>query len=201
MSAMNQENRLSIINGYAEWMDDLLRKGREGEDSIWYGNLVTLMFDHISGDFERQKAVMFDETERVYSTLVRHLVRNTRSKAGRAKLPIAVFTLDLPAKKSPERSSQAILHDVKINNGLHVHGVMLIRIDTRLRRTLNMHVAEDSKYYPEYIRDDRPLRRIHVEPIRSFAGEVTDYALKSLKWKLPDLDNICVFPKAPSELS
>jgi hypothetical protein len=87
------------------------------------------------------------------------------------------------------------LADVKINDGLHVHGVMLIRIDTRLRRTLNMHLAQDSKYYPEYVRDDRPLRRIHVEPIRSFGGDVTDYALKSLKWKLPDLDNVLVFPR------
>ncbi len=192
---MTLENRLSVINGYAEWMDELLTRGREGEDDIWYGNLVTLMFDHISGDFERRKAVMFDETERVYSTLVPHLVRHPKSKSGHAKLPIAVFALDLPGKKTSERSSQAILRDVNINGGLHVHGLVLIRTDTRLRRTLNMHMAEDSKYYPEYVRDDRPLREIQVEPIRSFPDEVTDYALKSLKWKLPDLDNILVLPK------
>ena len=29
---------------------------------------------------------------------------------------------------------------------------------------------------------------------------MTDYTLKSLKWRIPDLDNVLIFPKTLSEL-
>jgi hypothetical protein len=86
-----------------------------------------------------------------------------------------------------ELSARAMLAEVTINDGLHLNGIMLTRIDTRLRVPLNMHLDPNGQHYQEYVHDGRPLRRIHV--------------LKSLKWRIPDLDNVLIFPKTLSELS
>lgn len=186
-------NRLRLISQYTRWLDDLVNHGRD--DDLYYGSLVTLMFDHVSGDFSRRRSIMLDEADRVYNTLIRHCVRNTRSPSQRKKLPIALFALDnkLGSFKRP-RSIR--LHNA--NDGLHVHGVVLVHVNCRLRRHLADHIGAHENHY---VRDDRPLSRIHLRPIRSAADETTDYALKSLKGKLPDIDNLIVLPKARSELS
>jgi hypothetical protein len=51
-------------------------------------------------------------------------------------------------------------------------------IDTRLRRTLAMHIKAD---YREYVRPGFPLRRIDVRPISHRLDNVADYCFKTLK--------------------
>jgi hypothetical protein len=194
-----QQHRLSVLYAYADWIRRMLETPQGSE--LYYGNFVTLMFDHIPGNEERRTRIMFDEAERLYSTLVCHLVRNPRSEEGRKKLPKAIFALDGGgSRKKVDMSTRAVLADLNVNGGLHLHGIMLVPTETRLRESIKMHFDRNSRHHSSYVRDDRPLRRIHVEPIRSTPEIATDYALKSLK-EMVDLDNILVLPKSQSELS
>ena len=158
------------------------------------------MFNHIPGNFQQKWAVMSDEANWVYSTLIRHVVHNPRSPSQAAKLPTWIVAPDYQIKKKHGMSAKAILAEVKINDGLHLNGIMLMRIDTRLRVTLKMHLDPNSRYYQEYVREGYPLRRIHVEPVEETPKVMADYTLKSLKWRIPDLDHILIFPKTLSEL-
>jgi hypothetical protein len=143
---------------------------------------------------------MSDEADRVYSTLIRHVVHNPRSPTQAAKLPIWIVAPDYPMKKQDGMSRKVILAEVKINDGLHLNGIMLMRIDTRLRVTMKMHFDPRGENYCHYIKEGYPLRRIHVQPVEKTPKVMADYTLKSLKWRIPDLDHILIFPKTFSEL-
>jgi hypothetical protein len=191
-------HRLKIIGAYTDWVENLERFGRE--DQIYYASLVTLQFNHIPGDIRHRKLVMADEADRIYRTFLRHVLKNPRDPSKQHLLPIWILPFDLPTKKT-RGSPKAIMRDVTINDGLHLGGVMLISTETKMKQTLTMHMDWKSPYYPQYVRPDRPLRRLDVTPIElGEAGYVTDYAMKSLKWKIPDLDDLLIFPKALSEL-
>jgi|HubBroStandDraft_4_1064222.scaffolds.fasta_scaffold125373_2 hypothetical protein len=190
MSTTELNNRLRLINQYCQWIDQLIEHGRD--DDLWDGSLVSLMFDHISGGLSRRSSIMLDEVDRIYNTLIRHCVRDTRSPTQRKRLPIALFALD---NKLGAFNRNRRIRPLNSNDGLHVHGVVLVHLDCRLRVTLEMHVNQFSHYY---VRDDRPLRRFHVAPIRSAPGAAVDYTLKSLKAKFED-DELLVLPKSKSE--
>ena len=144
---------------------------------------------------------MADEADRVYSTLINHVVHNPRSPSQAAKLPVWIVAPDYPVKKQHKMSDKAVLAEVKINDGLHLNGIMLMQIDTRFRVTLKMHFDPNRKHYHKYVRDGYPLRRIHVEPVERRSDVMTAYTLKTLKWKIPQSsDKVLIFPKALSEL-
>ena len=198
MENSDHQIRLSIIQAWASWIERVAERQHRG--GIWCASDVTLMFNHIPGNFQQKWAVMSDEANRVYSTLIRHVVHNPRSPSQAAKLPTWIVAPDYQIKKKHGMSAKAILAEVKINDGLHLNGIMLMRIDTRLRVTLKMHLDPNSRYYQEYVREGYPLRRIHVEPVEETPKVMADYTLKSLKWRIPDLDHILIFPKTLSEL-
>ena len=199
MEKPDHQIRLSMIQAWSSWFEEATKRRYRGE--IWYASDLTLMFDHIPGDFRRKWMVMADEADRVYSTLIRHVVHNPRSPSQAAKLPIWIVAPDYQVKKQNGMSAKAILAEVKINDGLHLNGIMLMRIDTRLRVTLKMHFDPNGRNYRHYIKEGCPLRRIHVEPVEETPKVMADYTLKSLKWRIPDLDHILIFPKTLSELS
>ena len=98
-------------------------------------------------------------------------------------------------------SAKAVLAEAKINDGLHLNGIMLMRIDTRLCVPLKVHFDPNGDNYDHYVKEGYPLRRIHVEPVVKTPKVMADYTLKSLKWRIPDLDHILIFPKTLSELT
>jgi hypothetical protein len=121
----------------------------------------------------------------------------SKSPAGSKRLPILIAFPDFPIQKR-KRKPPARLLDVRINDGLHFHGIMLVNIDSRLKVRLDMHVGE---HYQRYVRPGDALKRIHIQPIADpTAKPATGYALKSLKWRIPDTDRIFIRPKALSEL-
>lgn len=186
------QRRLEIIRAYGQWLSDLERYGHKGE--IYYASHVTLMFKKIPGNSRRKYAVMADEADRIYATLLRHVVHDARTVRGQRKSPLWIVAPDLP------KSLKLSFPEFRLNDGLHLNGPMLIPIKTRMRETLWMHVQPGAKYYHEYVRPDRPLLRIHIQPIEFSPERMTDYAMKTLKFKIPDLDYIQVFPKSISEL-
>jgi hypothetical protein len=198
MEKTDHQIRLSMIQAWPSWIKTVVERQHRG--GIWYASDITLMFDHIPGSFQQKWAVMADEADRVYSTLTNHVVHNQRSPSQAAKLPIWIVAPDYPFKKKHGMSARATLAEVKINDGLHLNGIMLMRIDTRLRVTLKMYFDPNGDNYRHYIKEGDPLRRIHVEPVEETPKVMADYTLKTLKWRIPDLDHILLFPKTPSEL-
>ena len=191
-------HRLKIIKAYSDWLERLDRCG-DGKQ-VWYASLVTLKFNRIPGDFRKRTLVMSDEAERVYSTFIRHVVRNPRDPSKQHLLPIWILPRDLPAKKHAG-SPGAILREVSINEGLHLGGVMLMPTETRMRQSVACHFDWRGRYYKQYVRPDRPLWGINATPLElGDAGYVNDYAMKSLKWKIKDLDDLLIFPKSLTEL-
>jgi len=197
MNGYAYQNRLSVLSELSKWQTKVMEEGIG--DQIWYGSLVTLMFDHIPGPFELKCTIMYDEAARVYRTLVPHVVRNPRRPSSQSILPIWVIAPDYPVKKNQGKRG-AVLKDVRINDGLHLNGIMLLRTDTRLPVTPAMHFDARAPWYKEYVRPGFPLRRIDVQTISETPEIAADYSLKTLKSRIPDLDKLLILPKSLPEL-
>jgi hypothetical protein len=87
--------------------------------------------------------------------------------------------------------------DITINDGLHYHGIVLIRIDTRLKVGLDMYINQN---YQHFVKPGGPLRKIHIEPIDRTPAKAVDYVLKAIEWRIPDSNQMLILPKAVSEL-
>jgi hypothetical protein len=192
MYEISRERRFKIKSAYSNWVHEILKHG--WNDQLWNGFQVTFMFNHIAGSFGKKCDAMEDEIDRVYRTLVPQVERFPRSPAGSKRLPILVAFPDYPQRKL-ERSSHL---DVKINDGLHYHGVILVHTESRLKIGLDIHMA---KHESRYVREGDALRRIYIQPIdEPSAKTAVGYGFKALQWRIPDTDRIFIRPRAVSEL-
>jgi hypothetical protein len=192
MYEISRECRFKLQSAYSNWLHDILNNA--WNDKLWNGYQLSFMFNHIPGSFDRKCEVMEDEIDRVYRTLVPQVERNPRSPAGSKRLPILVAFPDYPRKKL-DGSSRL---DVKINDGLHFHGVVLVHTESRLKIGLDIHMKEHAN---RYVRDKDVLRRIHIQPIdEPSAKTAVGYGFKALHWRIPDTDRIFARPRALSEL-
>ena len=191
MNEQMRDFRLKIKYDYGAWIEQILKGKFDGQ--IWNGYIVTFMFNHIPGDHDHKCSVMENAIERIYATLIRHVVRDPRSQSERKKLPMLYAFPDYPGNKmDPFR-----WEDITINDGLHYHGIVLIRIDTRLKVGLDTYIKQN---YQHFVKFGGPLRRIHIEPIDRTPRKAVDYVLKSIEWRIPDSNKMLILPKAVSEL-
>jgi hypothetical protein len=192
MYELLRERRLKLQSAYSNWLHEILNNA--WNDKLWNGYQVTFMFNHIPGSFAKKCEVMEDEIDRVYRTLVPQVERFPSSPAGNRRVPILLAFPDYPRKKL-DRSSHL---DVKINDGLHFHGVVLVHTESRLKIGLHIHMQEHQQ---RYIREGDRLRRIYIQPIDdSTAKTAVGYGFKALEWRIPDTDRIFIRPRAVSEL-
>jgi hypothetical protein len=192
MYEISRERRFKLKSAYSNWVHDILNN--VWNDQLWNGFQVTFMFNHIPGNFERKCEVMEDEIDRVYRTLVPHVERSPRSPAGSKRLPILLAFPDYPTRKL-NRSS---FLDMKINDGLHYHGVVLVHTESRLKIGLDIHMKDHAD---RYIRHGGALRRIQIQPIdQPSARTAVGYGFKALGWRIPDTDRIFIRPRAVTEL-
>jgi hypothetical protein len=192
MYEISRERRFKLQSAYSNWCQTILNKEWKGQ--LWTGYQLTFMFNHIRGSFERKCEVMEDEIDRVYRTLVPQVERFPRSRAGRKRLPILVAFPDYPTRKL-DRSTHL---DVKINDGLHYHGVILVHTESRLKIGLDIHMAEHEH---RYVRAADALRRIFIQPIDELSAKTAvGYGFKALEWRIPDTDRVFVRPRTVSEL-
>jgi hypothetical protein len=168
-----------MINGYME----------DG----WKSYLLTFMFNHLRGSPAGVQMQMEREVERVYAKMLTRVVRKPRSLANVGKLPIWIAVPDFPVPKR-ERTS---LDAVTVNNGRHVHALALDPPWSRMGMGLDEHFQQHQELY---LGAARKLRRIDVELIRHSPKYVTDYALKSLKRRRADGDDVLILPRALNEL-
>ena len=191
MNDQMRDYRLKLKYDYGAWIEQILKGKFDGQ--IWNGYIVTFMFNHIPGTYDHKCSIMENAIERVYATLVRHVVHDPRSQSERRKLPRLYAFPDYPRRKmEPFR-----WEDITINDGLHYHGIVLIRIDTRLKVGLDMYVNQN---YRHFVKSGGPLRRIHIEPIDRTPAKAVDYVLKAIEWRIPDSNQMLILPKAVGEL-
>src|SRR5260221_14387938 len=152
----SRKRLLQLKSAYSNWVHEVLNNGWNGQ--LWNGFQITFVFNHIPGNFDKKCDAMEDEIDRVYRTLVPQVERSPRSSAGSKRLPILLAFPDYPTRKL-DRSS---FLDVKINDGLHYHGVVLVHTESRLKIGLDIHMRE---HQDRYVREGDALRRIHVKPI------------------------------------
>jgi hypothetical protein len=192
MNEQMRDYRLKLKYDYATWTNQIL-KGRYDENR-WKGYMLSFMFNHIPGSIEQKYTVMEDEIDRVYATLVRHAVHDGRSKAQRGKLPILYAFPDYPGTGA----FRFELDDVKINDGLHYHGIILIRTDTKLGRGLKPFMQFSNKYF---VKPGKSLRRLWIDDIEKGTTEgAVNYALKAIEWRIPESNRMVIRPLALGEL-
>jgi tRNA(Leu) C34 or U34 (ribose-2'-O)-methylase TrmL len=91
--------------------------------------------------------------------------------------------------------SELKVGEVSVNDGIHVHGVMVVPKQTRLKERLDLHFLRKSKLYVR-----GKIYRIHAEPITSQAAFVTDYGGKAVKRRRFSTDHVLILPRTVAEL-
>ena len=122
-----------LINGYSRWIQERVDLG-------WNPFLMSFMFRPSSGNVMIKMA---DEVTRVYSTLLPRVVRNPRSRFTKESRPLLLAVPDLPVSKHQKQKPQ---HE-KINNGLHMHGILVVPCKSRLKTDIVTHFNQLENTY------------------------------------------------------
>jgi hypothetical protein len=109
-----------VLDGYA-------RLVRQRVEAGWLAYLATMMFDHVPGSTSFVLAQMRDEVDRFYRRLVTRVVRRPAGASSAGRLPILIAAPDLRVSKTGKS-----LRDVRVNDGLHLHGMLLVPPVSRL---------------------------------------------------------------------
>ena len=177
-------HRLALIQAHGDWAQEWLNQG-------WDGYLVTFMFNQLPGSRRAMVHQMHQQLERWYGRLATRTIRKTRSPVWVPFLPKGIFVPDLPV---PKRSKLGI-RDVSINDGLHMHGIVVANRWARIPETLDVYFEENLKTYLT-----NKLRHIDVQRITHRTEYTTGYGMKGLKRPAFSEDDILVLPRALSEL-
>jgi hypothetical protein len=176
--------KLALIQAYGAWVQEQMDEG-------WDGYLFTFAFNQLPGSIRAKNQQMESEILRWYGRLATRTVRKPRSPKWAPLLPKGVFVPDLPVYKKSKQD----LRDVVINDGLHMHGILVANRLGRISEPLDVHFADR---LDEYLTGN--LRHIDVEHITHMAKYVTSYGMKGLKRPIFSLDHILILPKTLREL-
>lgn len=174
-------NRLALIKGYGDWFQQCLDEG-------WDGYLFTFLFNRLPGCRHAMVQQMHQQIESWYGRLATRIVRKPKSSVWAPFLPKGIFVPDLPVSK---RCKQGI-RDVSINDGLHVHGIVVANRWARMLDTLDVYF-EVEKNMKKFLVDR--IRHIDVQRITHRAKYVADYGLKGLKRPTFSEDDLLVLPR------
>jgi hypothetical protein len=175
------------------WTKKQARKWvNEYYDLEWTPYFMTFMFRQIPGSIEEKLRQMHKGISRFYGTLASRVVRSPRSPKWAHLLPRGVFYPDGPCYTG--RKSE--LSKVKINDGLHFHGIILVPNQSRLKVPFLQHLRDKKRSYG---RGD--ILMIHAEPNRDHHRFVADYAGKAVKRGRTAYDDVLVLPRTGAELS
>jgi hypothetical protein len=181
--SFNLHHREEIIGGFGTWVQEHINRG-------WDGYLFTFMFNQLRGTQDSQRAQMHAEITAVYRKLVTRVVRKPNSPKKLDLLPRGVFFPDRPVA----RKQQHRLRDVSVNDGFHMHGVLVSPSTSRLKVGLHQHFREHPSLY-----QTPKLYRIDVRPITHSPDHVTEYAGKALRsWQFT-VDDVLILPESVGE--
>jgi hypothetical protein len=175
----------NTLAGYAQFAAQRVADG-------WQPQLATLMFSHLPGKPNAVLAQMFDEAERVYRTFVTRVVRRPLATRSVGDLPIMITAPDFPVGKTNKPLAQVVLND-----GLHLHAILLVPPRSRLPISAPEHFRQHQALY---VRDRSRLDRIDVRPIENGIERAVEYVLKSLRRRRFSMDDLLLLPRALAEL-
>jgi hypothetical protein len=120
--------KLALIHHYGQWVQQQIDEG-------WDAYLFSFMFSRLPGSLGAKTQQMEREILRWYGRLATRTVRNPRSPKWAPLLPKGVFAPDLPVYKKSKQD----LRDVVINDGLHMHGIVVANQLGRISEPLDVH--------------------------------------------------------------
>jgi hypothetical protein len=184
-SSQAEQMRLKIkaFKELIEW-----RMKRDG----WNGYLLSFMFHPVPGATRSKLEIMGEAIYRFYATFLTRVVRNPNSIFQMSQRPLLIVAPDYPVPKHQKQK----LSDVTVNDGLHMHGLLVVPWECRLKKDVVTHLQEHGALYRK-----APLRRIDVQPIEDRLGFVVDYVFKSVKKGRVSWDDVILLPKSSSELN
>jgi hypothetical protein len=164
-------------------------------DEGWSPYLMTLMFARIArvpGDPTAVIGRMGDAADRLYRTFLTNVVRRPTSPRAVGSMPILIVAPDKPVPKRFKASGA----EVALNDGAHIHGVLIVPPRTRLRTTADVHFREHRALYVR-----APLISVDVRPIVATPDIVLGYVLKSVRRRRFSFDDVLILPRAIAELN
>jgi hypothetical protein len=173
-----------LIGGYVIWLHQMLDEG-------WEPYLCTFVFHALGGSSVQKREQIRNQITKWYGRLATRTVHDPRSPKQALLLPKGIFVPDLPVFKRLKQS----LKDAAVNEGLHMHGIMIANRGGRIAEPLNVHTERN---LDKYLVDN--IRHIDIRPITDDLAHVVDYALKGLKRPTFSPDDILVLPRTVSEL-
>lgn len=188
MPVTNLHDAKSITNtlaGYAQLASQRVAEG-------WHPYLVTMMFNRLHGVPEPILPQMMDEASRVYRTLVTRVVRRPLSPRSVGDLPVLIAAPDYSVGKTDKPISQ-----IALNDGLHLHGVLLVPPRSRLPEPVDEHFRTHQALY---VNARSRLNTLDVRPIVDGVERTTEYVLKSVGRRRFTPDDILVLPRALAEM-
>lgn len=155
--------------------------------------LLTFMFAKLRGNSVAKMAQMRDAIEGFYGRFVTRVVRRP-SSAVASGLPGLLAAIDRPGAGSLRLGPA----EITLNDGLHAHGILLVRPNSRLRVGADQHVRDQQQLY---LRDQR-LVRMDARAISHSPGRALQYAFKSVASGRVDYDGgVVILPRSRSEMT
>ena len=181
-TAMEQRK---LVCAYSEWVSSWMEAGYD-----LY--LMSFMFKPMAGSEATWLKIMEASLETFYASLVTRVVRRPRSVSS-DQLPRLLAHPDLPVQKR----TKTTLRDATINDGLHFQAVIALPPVSRLRDSLDDHLAAHTDLYcpPE-----GRLARIHAVPVTETPRRVAQYTLKMVEKGRFGVEHTVVLPRTLSEL-
>lgn len=138
---------------------------------------------------------MIDEAEHFYRRFVTRAMR--RPTVPGVDLPVLIVPPDLPVGKSVKS-----LREVVLDEGVHVHGVLLVPPRSRLRVPADEHVRSLQQFYVSPGGSaHRCVSAVDLRSVEHGVERVVSYALKGLARGRFSLDCLLVLPRALSEVA
>ncbi len=170
---------------YAKWIERLIQQGFHP----WF---VTFMFDQLPGSPATYQQQMLQTVDRVYGIRITRVLKHPTAASSRHRRPIWLAAPDLPVFKHLKGS----LRDVTINDGLHVHAIVL-----------EPSIRWQTACFAEFVWAEQwlwrrlcpTLERIDVRAITHDVPRVVGYALKNIEQRVSS-DSVLILPRTNDEL-
>jgi hypothetical protein len=152
---------------------------------------MTMMFARIPRAPAAVIGEMGDAADRLYRTFLTSVIRRPTSSRAVGSLPILIAAPDLPVPKRSKTAGDVI----ELNHGLHLHGVLIVPVRSRLETSADVHFRDHRQRYAR-----RPVAEVDVRPIVETPERALDYVLKSVRRGRFSFDDVLILPRAISEV-
>src|SRR6266487_2551636 len=103
---------------------------RRMERDGWNGYLLSFMFHPVPGATRSKLEIMGEAVYRFYATFLTRVVRTPNSIFQMSQRPLLIVAPDYPVPKHQKQK----LSDVTVNDGLHMHGLLVVPWECRLKK-------------------------------------------------------------------